>query len=94
MFSRNEKYGQALHLQYGYEAFYTAPVTAPRKGFFASLISFLTSSNVNDTQTQNNDQLELALDKAFINHAVQNELRNTDTAANENGPAIRHAEIA
>lgn len=94
MFSRNEKYGQALHLQYGFETFYKAPAKAPKKGFFASLISVLTSSNGNDTQTRNNDQLELALDKAFINQAVQNELRNTDTAANENGPALRHKETA
>jgi hypothetical protein len=94
MFSRNEKYGQALHLQYGFEANTHSAAKIKRAGFFSSLVSYFTAAKSAPSQTQTTNQLELDLDKAFITQAVHNELRNTDAAANENGPALRHKDIA
>ncbi|WP_148301789.1 hypothetical protein [Sneathiella glossodoripedis] len=94
MFSRNEKYGKALHLAYGFEANKPSPVQRKRPGFFKSLRSFFTSSDTTVQGTHSADQLELDLDKAFISQAVQKELRNTDAAANENGQALGRKDIA
>ncbi len=94
MFSRNEKYGQALHLQYGFDANTQSVAKVKRAGFLSSLVSYFTAAKSAPAQTQTTDQLELDLDKAFISQAVHSELRNTEAAANENGPALRHKDIA
>ena len=95
MFSRNEKYGQALHLDYGYNI--AKSVTAPRAegGLWSMITSFFTTPKGQETTAPSNAQMEFDLNRSFIDQAVQRELRNSDAAANENGPAlIRHEETA
>ena len=81
MFSRNEKYGQALHLQYGFDTKATPRATAPKTGLISKLRAWFTPM---DHAANKNLPIEVTLDKNSIEQAVQMELRNTESAANEN----------
>ncbi len=96
MFSRNEKYGQALHLDYGYNIDKSASAPRAKDGLWSVITSFFTTTpKGQETSTPSNTQTEFDLNRTFIDQAVQQELRNPDAAANENGPAlIRREEIA
>ncbi|WP_169568462.1 hypothetical protein [Sneathiella limimaris] len=94
MFSRNEKYGQALHLQYGFDAMQAATAPKSNKGFFSKLADLFVTKSANVTSGTKDAQMEFAFDKDFIEQAVQSELRNTNSAANENNLPYRHEESA
>lgn len=94
MFNRNEKYGQALHLQYGFDGNTSCRTTTSNTGFLKKLKSVFSLSNAsNEIETLNNS-VEVALDKTTIEQAIQAELRNTDAAANENQLDIFKGKIA
>lgn len=94
MFSRNEKYGHALHLQYGNGhnvACHIMPVTT---GFLAKLKMVLSDMTVSTEIENLNDAIEIDLDRTTIEQAVLSELRNTESAANENQLELFEGKIA
>jgi len=94
MFSRNEKYGQALHLQYGSKATARKSQMVRASSLLARVASYVVSAtNVTAAGSQTMPS-DTPFDKDFINLAVQCELRNTAAAANENRPAVQTMEIA
>jgi len=95
MFSRNEKYGQALHLDYGYNIEKSVMAPVAKDGLWSMITSFFTTPKGQETSASSQNQMEFDLNREYIDQAVQQELRNPEAAANENGPAlIRHEEIA
>ncbi|GLQ06017.1 hypothetical protein [Sneathiella chinensis] len=83
MFSRNEKYGQALHLPYGFDIPASKSVKGT-DGLFAKIRSFFTAGmNVNHVADLT-PVVEVDLDRNVIEQAILTELRNTESAANEN----------
>ena len=95
MFARNEKYGQALHLPYGFEAVNTQKKTqAEKTTFFMKLMSYFLPASDVQSIIDVNHQMELDLDRGFLNQAVTNELRNHDSAANQNDGLATEEKIA
>lgn len=94
MFSQNEKYGQALHLQYGFNTPAQMPVRAPKKNVLDMFKSAFLSKNSAEQTSFTNTTTEISLDKQTIEQAVIMELRNTDAAANENRLEIINDKIA
>ena len=94
MFSRNEKYGQALHLQYGSKAAAQKSRMDVVPSVLARLTSYIVSAKNVTAAGSQTMPFETPLDEDFINQAVQCELRNTAAAANENRPAAQTMEIA
>ncbi|MEH6475550.1 MAG: hypothetical protein V7727_07655 [Sneathiella sp.] len=94
MFTRNEKYGQALHLQYGSTPNTVVRAVANKTSIAKNIVSFFKSRRKANEITAETNCLDMTMDQAFINRAVLQELRNTDAAANENGAAHLQEEIA
>ncbi len=94
MFSRNEKYGQALHLQYGFGMEAQKPVQQSENSILAKLKAVFQSTDVTDLQTTAPTEIEIDLGRTSIEQAVQAELRNTDAAANENQLHVIEGKIA
>ncbi len=95
MFARNEKYGKALHLPYGFEAMEAnKKSTAEKTTFFMKLMSYFLPASEVQSIVDVNHQLELDLDRGFLNQAVTNELRNHDSAANQNDGLATEEKIA
>lgn len=94
MFSRNEKYGNALHLPYGFEASSTSTNKVDEKGFFQKVKAYFTNLSEIAIPNTEDAQLEFSFDKKFLEQSVSRDLRNTDAAANENGPVVIREEIA
>ena len=95
MFSRNEKYGQALHLDYGFNIKKSVTASSAKGGLWSMITSFFATPKGQETSASSHNQMEFDLDRECIDQAVRQELRNPEAAANENGPAlIRHEEIA
>ena len=84
MFSRNEKYGHALHLQYGHGHNVTCQTMPAKTGILAKLKMALSDLTVSNEIENLNDVIELDLDRTTIEQAIQSELRNHESAANEN----------
>lgn len=87
MFSRNEKYGNALHLPYGFEANKPQkPETAKETNthFFKTLMSFFLPASDAQSLIDLNHQLEMDFDRNFVGQAITSELRNHESAANQN----------
>ncbi len=94
MFSRIEKYGQALHLAYGYEQKAPCRSTNSNIGLMAKIKTFLIAPDASQQIANLNSTIEVALDKSSIEHAVNTELRNTESAANENQLELFKGKIA
>ncbi|MBL4908004.1 MAG: hypothetical protein JKX94_11175 [Sneathiella sp.] len=94
MFNRNEKYGQALHLAYGYEHNVAYRSTTPKNGLLAKLKSAFAASTVSEQIENLNATVEIALDRKSIEQAVTAELRNSESAANENQLELIQGKIA
>ncbi len=94
MFSRNEKYGHALHLAYGYEQKAPYRSTSTKTGLLTKLKAFLIAPDVSQEIANLNSTIEIALDKTSIEQAVNMELRNTESAANENQLELFKGKIA
>ncbi|OUR79216.1 hypothetical protein A9Q83_05130 [Alphaproteobacteria bacterium 46_93_T64] len=94
MFTRNEKYGQALHLQYGNTTQAPMKKAAVKGSLVSNIISLFSITGEKPVLNEQNTPLEMTMDKTFIGQAVLHELRNTEAAANENGAARLHEEIA
>ena len=94
MFTRNEKYGQALHLQYGSTPNTVAKAVTSKTSIVESIRSLFNQRRNAIEVTEQNNCLDMAMDQTFIDRAVLQELRNTESAANENGAARLHKEIA
>lgn len=92
MFSRNEKYGQALHLVYGFDRPAQKPVQNSNKGFVAAVKAFF--SNTEKAHQDVTATTMIDMDRSTIEQAVQSELRNTDAAANENQLEMIKGKIA
>jgi len=84
MFSRNEKYGNALHLPYGSNVEVIKPVKNKDGGFLATLRAFFTTTNSTHQDPLAQPIVEIDLDRSAIEQAVTMELRNENSAANEN----------
>ncbi|MEH6403033.1 MAG: hypothetical protein V7750_06645 [Sneathiella sp.] len=94
MFSQNEKYGQALNLHYGFNKPAQMPVRSNKSNLIGVLKSVFSKSNKADQTTSLNAMAENALDQQTIELAVFTELRNTNSAANENRLDIINGKIA
>jgi|GEM_PF-5645479 len=94
MFSQNEKYGQALNLHYGFNKPAQMPVRSNKSRLIDVLKSAFSSSLEVDQKTPLNTTAEFALDQLSIEQAVITELRNTNSAANENRLEIINGKIA
>lgn len=84
MFSRNEKYGNALHLPYGSNVEFIKPVNKNNNGFWATLRELFTKTNSTHQDPLAQPIVEIDLDRSAIEQAVTMELRNENSAANEN----------
>ncbi|MCG8490961.1 MAG: hypothetical protein MI743_05040 [Sneathiellales bacterium] len=84
MFSRNEKYGNALHLPYGSNVKVFKPVNKENNGFWATLREFFNKTNSTHQDPLAQPIVEIDLDRSTIEQAVNMELRNANSAANEN----------
>ncbi|WP_415235876.1 hypothetical protein [Sneathiella sp.] len=94
MFSRNEKYGQALHLQYGFDFVAQDSQAKTKSGFWAMLKTFFHMNNSAETTQPSTGNVEVDLDRTTIEQAVKSELRNIDAAANENQQELFNGKIA
>jgi len=95
MFSRNEKYGNALHLPYGFEANQPRKATAETKShFFTKLMSVFLPASEAQSIVDLNQQLEMDLDRSFVDRAITSELRNHESAANQNEGLVTDEKIA
>ncbi len=94
MFSRNEKYGQALHLAYGFDTPAQKPVQNSNKGFVAAVKAFFSNTEKSHQDVTATTMIEMDMDRSTIEQAVQSELRNTDAAANENQLEMIKGKIA
>lgn len=94
MFSQNEKYGHALHLQFGYGQNVTCQTMPVKTGFLAKLKTILSNMSMSNEIENLNDAIEIDLDRTTIEQAVLSELRNTESAANENQLELFEGKIA
>lgn len=94
MFSRNEKYGQALHLVYGQDAAIPGRPAIQGEGIFARLKSVFAPANQHPQGMGMPDTVEVTLDRDTIRQAIDTELRNRDFAANQNTRQVTRNETA
>ncbi len=97
MFSRNEKYGNALHLPYGFEAVkphHMNTKAETKTDFFTKLMSFFLPASEAQSIVDLNQQLEMDFDRSFVNSAITSDLRNHESAANQNEGVAPDEKIA
>jgi hypothetical protein len=94
MFSRNEKYGQALHLPYGFETAKVSKKSTTKNTWLMKLVSFFSAASETEAFAGYYSKLEMKLDKDFLASAISSELKNRDAAANENRMPAPYNKIA
>ncbi|MCR9215133.1 MAG: hypothetical protein NXI13_15565 [Proteobacteria bacterium] len=82
MFERNEKYGHALHLQYGAQTTHDSGAGAPNQHF--GVVSFIKDIFTRDHNRDFQDSVEVEVADSRSLKTEASDQANADFAANEN----------